>query len=103
MITSEQVSRWIVNARWPLLGAACLLAACAWQPAGQVTFDRSIENMFHAEDPLLVAYHQLKEQFGENEIVMAVYVDRDLLAVDGQGIQRLTAVDEQLRAGPGRA
>ncbi len=101
MITSEQVSRWIVGARWPLLGTACLLAACAWQPAGQVTFDRSIENMFHAEDPLLVAYHQLKEQFGENEIVMAFYVDRDLLDVDGQGIQRLTAVDEQLRQVPG--
>jgi hypothetical protein len=101
VITSEQVSHWIVNARWPLLGVACLLAVWAWKPAGHVTFDRSIENMFHAEDPLFVAYHRLKEQFGENEIVMAAYVDRDLLAVDGRGIQRLTKVDEQLRQVPG--
>ncbi|MHB0957992.1 MAG: efflux RND transporter permease subunit [Pirellulaceae bacterium] len=101
MITTERISRWMVNARWVLLGVACLLAAWAWKPAGQVTFDRSIENMFHAEDPLLVAYHRLKQQFGENEIVMAVYVDRDLLAPDGRGIARLIKVDEQLQQIPG--
>lgn len=101
MTTSEQISRWIVAARWPLLGAACLLAAWAWQSARQVTFDRSIENMFHPDDPLLIAYRQLQEHFGENELVIAVYVDHDLLAPDGTGIERLTGVDQQLQRVPG--
>ena len=59
---SERVSRWMVAARWPLLALACVLAALGWQPAGQIQFDRSIENMFRPDDPLLVAYQHLKDR-----------------------------------------
>ncbi len=100
-LTSRKLSEAIVGARWLLLAAACVLALLAWRPAGHIQFDRSIENMFRPDDPLLVSYRHLKERFGENEIVMAVYVDPQLLAEDGAGIRRLEKVDQQLRAIPG--
>ena len=81
--------QWIVSMRWPLFGLAVLLGICAWPAAHRVTFDRSIENMFAPDDPLLVKYQEMEEQFGESEIVMAVYKDSHLLDADGQGIQRL--------------
>ncbi len=96
-MTSRKLSEAVVAARWLLLAVAGGLALLAWQPAGHVEFDRSIENMFHADDPLLVTYQHLKDRFGENEIVMAVYVDQRLLAEDGGGIRRLEVVDRQLR------
>ena len=86
-MTSKTLSEWIVTARWPLLALASVLAMAAWQPAGHIEFDRSIENMFRPDDPLLVTYQHLKEEFGENEIVMAVYVDPQLLAESGEGIR----------------
>ncbi len=93
--------QWIVSMRWPLFGLAVLLGVCAWPAAHRVTFDRSIENMFAPDDPLLVKYQALEEQFGESEIVMAVYKDSRLLDADGQGIQRLTEVERQLLEVPG--
>lgn len=100
-MAGERFIRWIVAVRWPLFGVAVLLAVCAWPAAHRVTFDRSIENMFAPNDPLLVTYRTLEEQFGESEIVMAVYEDAGLLARDGGGIQRLTDVETQLRQVPG--
>ena len=97
----ERFIRWIVAMRWPLLGLAVLLGICAWPAAHRVTFDRSIENMFAPNDPLLVQFLELEEQFGESEIVMAVYKDPQLLNADGQGIQRLTEVEQQLLHVPG--
>ena len=98
---NDLMGRWLVSARGILLGVACALSAWAWQPARQVQFDRSIENMFSPHDPLLVAYRTLRQLFGEHDLVMAVYVDPDLLAADGTGIDRLVEVNRQLRAIPG--
>lgn len=100
-LNSRALSEWMVRARWLLLAIACALAVLAWRPAGQMQFDRSIENMFRPDDPLLVAYEQLKNLFGENEIVLAVYEDPQLLASDGSGIARLKKVDAQLSKVPG--
>ncbi len=91
----------VIWARWPLFVLALLLAAAAWWPAHQVRFDRSIENMFAADDPLLPPYLLLKEQFGGNEIVMAVYRDEQLLAPDGRGIERLEKISGQMGKVPG--
>lgn len=64
-------------------------------------FDRSIENMFSADDPLLPPYQSLKDTFGGNEVVMAVYVDPGLLNADGTGLDRLITIAERCRAVPG--
>src|SRR5437870_7813754 len=87
----------LIAYRWPLFAVAIVSAAAAYGPANQVRFDRSIEKMFAAGDPLLPPYQRLKEQFGGNEIVMAAYRDEHLLGADGRGIQRLTEVSRRLQ------
>ena len=80
--------------RWPLLLLAALLAAICWPAATELRFDQSIENMFSPRDPLLGPYGRFKATFGENEVVLAAYVDEQLLTSDG--LNRLEAVTEEL-------
>src|SRR5262245_38921309 len=97
----QRFVEFLIAARWPLFVVAMVLAAVAWWPAGQVQFDRSIEKMFAPDDPVLPPYQRLKERFGGNEIVVAVYHDDHLMDADGRGIRRLANVSEQLRQVPG--
>ncbi len=87
----------LIALRWPLLGLAVVLAAFAYFPARNLDFDRSIENMFADDDPLLPPYRKLKEKFGGNEIVMVVYVDPRLLDEDGSGIKDLETISGRLK------
>jgi predicted RND superfamily exporter protein len=87
----------LVAARWPLFGAAVVIAAASYWPSTQVRFDYSVERMFAPDDPLLPPYERLKAQFGGNEIVLAVYVDDRLLTPDGSGLNRLAQVSQKLK------
>ena len=87
--------------RVPLLVLGVVAAAVAFFPAQGLQFDRSIENMFAPDDPLLGPYARLKRAFGGNEIVLAVYVDEELLHPDGRGIERLAEVSRKLDSVPG--
>jgi uncharacterized protein len=91
----------LIAARWPLFGVALLAAAAAYYPSRLVRFDRSIENLFAASDPLLAPYQRLKRDFGGNEIVMAVYQDEHLLDPDGRGITRLAEISQRMKSVPG--
>ena len=84
-----------------MLAAGLLLAVLSYFPAQRIEFNRSVENMFAADDPIVPPYRMLKETFGGNEIVLAVYSDPELLSPDGRGIARLAALSERLRAVPG--
>jgi len=94
---SERFAHRLVAWRWGLLGLGIVLAGLAWGPSRQVRFDRSIENMFAPDDPLLILYRKLKDEFGGNEIVMGVYEDPDLFAPDGKGIERVGEVSAELQ------
>lgn len=98
---TERIIGWLVRWRQFLLVLGALLAIAAWFPARQMKFDRSIENMFAADDPLLAPYRRLKGQFGGNEIVLAVYRDEELLADEGRGIRRLSEVSSRVKKVPG--
>ncbi|MEX2026703.1 MAG: hypothetical protein WEH44_05370, partial [Pirellulaceae bacterium] len=98
---TERIIGWLVRGRYFLLVLGVLLAIAAWFPARQMKFDRSIENMFAADDPLLAPYRRLKAQFGGNEVVLAVYRDEELLAADGRGIRRLSEVSRRVKKVPG--
>lgn len=91
----------LVARRWPLLAAGLLATAIAWPAAQRLHFDRSIENMFAHDDEVLAPYRQLKRTFGGNEIVLAAYVDRDLLSTSG--LDRLEKLTGQLANVPGVA
>ena len=69
---SERIAAWLLAGRWSLLLLAVLVAAVCIVPSRNVKFDRSIENMFAPDDPLLPPYLQLKSVFGGNEVVLAV-------------------------------
>lgn len=87
----------IVAWRWPLLALAVLLAIAAWFPSRHVTFDRSIENMFSPDDPVMGPFGRFKAIFGNQEVLLAVYEDPELLAEDGRGLKRLQQVSNRLR------
>src|SRR6478672_2409097 len=93
----ERFSSFLIAARWPLLVSAIVMAAVAYGPSRQLRFDRSIEHMFAPGDPLLAPYQRLKQRFGGNEIVMAVYQDEHLLDADGRGIERLRSVSQRMK------
>lgn len=94
---ARRITARAIDARWWLLGLAIVLAAVSYFPAGRIEFNRSIENMFAVDDPVLGPYQRLKETFGGNEIVLAVYEDPELLSPDGRGIERLSLISERLR------
>lgn len=95
---SYRSTLWLVHWRWLLLAAGLLLVGLSAFYATRVQFDRSIENMFAASNPLLPPYQRLKERFGGNEIVLAVYRDPDLLAADGSGLKRLQSISRRVEA-----
>ncbi len=94
------VDRWLAG-RWVLLLLALLLAMGSWVLASRLTFDRSVENMFPPDSPILSDYRQLKRTFGGNEIALAVYSDPQLFAADGAGIRRLTKIRQRIASVPG--
>lgn len=94
---SDRLAIMLIRFRWLLLAIGVLLGLLSFGPAQRLDFDRSIENMFAADDPLMPPYAQLKRTFGGNEVVMAVYDDPDLLNPDRQGIQRLEKISQSLQ------
>ena len=101
---ASRATRWVerlLDARWWLLSIGVVLAAISYRPAQRIEFNRSIENMFAANDPIVPPYRQLKETFGGNEIVLCVVRIPDLLASDGSGLKRLAELGDKLRTVPG--
>lgn len=96
---SYRITRWLIEWRLPLLLVGMLAALLAYGPAHRLEFDRSIENMFAADDPLLVPYRELKRIFGGNEIALAAYVDPQLLTAEG--LERVEQLTQQMREVPG--
>lgn len=78
-----------------------MLAAISYPSAQRIEFNRSIENMFAVDDPVVPPYRRLKETFGGNEIVLCVVRIPDLLSPDGRGIKRLATLGDALRGVPG--
>jgi predicted RND superfamily exporter protein len=98
---AEKVVPWLIRGRWLLLAIAAFVAAACYVPSRQVAFDRSLENMFAEDDPLLIPYRNLKRIFGGNEIALLVYRDERLFAAGGEGIERLANVSQQVERVPG--
>lgn len=92
--TAQRIADYLVAWRWPCLALAILATALAWPWARELSFDRSIEAMFAADDPLLVPYRQLKRTFGGDEIALAAYVDPELLSP--AGLDRLEQLTNKL-------
>ncbi|HVX13979.1 MAG TPA: MMPL family transporter [Pirellulales bacterium] len=95
----SSLARTLVRFRWPLLFAAVAATAALYFPAQRLAFDRSIENMFAPDDPILAPFRKLKRTFGGDEIALAAYADPDLLTTGG--LARLEEVTADLARVPG--
>ncbi len=87
-----RIAHFLVQRHWWFLLVALVTAACCYRPAGRLSFDRSIEQMFAHDDPLLPAYRRLQQRFGGNEVILLVYDDPRLLDAEGAGLERLDEV-----------
>ncbi|WP_158545536.1 efflux RND transporter permease subunit [Bremerella cremea] len=87
--------------RWPLLAIGIALAAGAVYLGQGLKFDRSIENMFAADDPLIESFERFNRIFGGNEVVLGVYEDDQLFNLDGSGVNRLEKVRNEIEAQEG--
>ena len=63
-ISAQRIAHLLISYRRRLFVAAVVLAGLAFIPATQIEFDRSVENMFAPDDPLLGPYRKLKRTFG---------------------------------------
>ena len=91
----------LVEWRYVLAAIGLAIALAAYGPSGRVAYNRSIENMFASGDRIVEPYQRLKRVFGGNELVLAVYVDPELLEPDGRGIRRLSEISQRLQKVPG--
>lgn len=95
----DQLSKGLIRFRLPLFLVTLLLGAAAWTPASRLSFDRSIEGMFEADDPRLQHYQEGEAAFGGSETAVVGYTDQQLLTA--AGLQRLQALEAELRKTPG--
>lgn len=101
MNLSRRIAELLIRHRAALAILAGVLALASLWPASRLQFDRSIESIFPRNDPRLQKYEHLRDTFGGNEIVLAVYEDDNLFAPDASGIQRVTEVRKKLERVPG--
>lgn len=87
-----------IRYRHQLFVAAIVLWTLTYFYGETLQFDRSVENLFSQDAPELRSYRKLKKTFGGNEVVLAVYLDKQLFAASGEGLQRLQRVSRQLEA-----
>ena len=98
---AQRITDLLIWWRIPLAVLGIVAMVLGFLPSEGLQFDRSVENMFAPDDPLMVPYDKLTRTFGGNQIVMAVYADEQLLAADGSGIRRLAELSDRLEAVPG--
>lgn len=89
--------RWIAL-RWLLLAIGIALTVGAVYLGKGLSFDRSIENMFATDDPLIQAHERFNRIFGGNEVILGVYKDDQLFADDGSGLDRVREVRTRIES-----
>ena len=84
----------LVEWRWPLGLIAAAILAAALPFSQRLQMDRTIDQMFAADDPTLLAYNELRDAFGGNAVVMLVYRDDELMTQEG--LDRADEVSERV-------
>ncbi len=95
------VASFLLRWRWPLFAVGVVLGLLSLRPGSTLKYDRTIENMFAPDDPLLQPHLELKRIFQGNDVVLAVYDDPQLLNPDQSGMKRLERIRKSLQKIPG--
>jgi len=94
-----RVVDWVIRLQVPLLLLSIATGLLALGPSLRLEFDRSVEGLFHQDDPHLKNYLEDKEVFGGAETTLVAYTDSELLTTTG--LERLEKFDSRLRELPG--
>lgn len=86
----------LVRRRFGLLGIAVVVGMWAILSAPRVEFDRSLENMFASDDPVLPPFRRLKRTFHAGDVVLAAYADDELFT--SAGLERSQSVAQEIEA-----
>ncbi|MFO0917262.1 MAG: MMPL family transporter [Planctomycetaceae bacterium] len=101
----KRLAQTLIRRRGWLLTGAVLVAIAAWLPASRLKFNQSIESLYAADNPRLLAFLQSKRWFGGDEFVILAYSDPQLLDEDGRltdgARDRIHALADRLEQVPG--
>ena len=93
----------MIRWRWVWFSLSMFMLALAWPASQRLTFDRSLQSMFAAEDPTRTDFELLQSKFGISDLIVFAYRDKELWASDGSGLERLLRIRERIEATPGVA
>lgn len=92
-------AEWLVRQRVPLFLLACLISLAAWGPSSRLKFEESVEALYSANDPHLVAYEKSRKWFGGDELAFLAYTDPNLESEPSQA--HLKNLSKKLAEVPG--
>lgn len=93
---SKIFADFLIRQRWLLLVIGFVMTATSIMFAPTLDFDRSIENMFSADDEFLGPYRKLNEVFGGSEAVAVVFREPTLFEEEGPGMERVRSLSGEL-------
>ncbi|TWU35909.1 efflux RND transporter permease subunit [Novipirellula artificiosorum] len=78
-----RVTERLIRSRTHFAILGLVIVAIALPFSRNLTLDRSLTNLFAADDPTLLDYQQLQQSFGGNAVAMLVYRDANLMSREG--------------------
>jgi predicted RND superfamily exporter protein len=92
------IAAFLVRYRFPLAVAAFLAVVICWPLSNRLQMDRRLENMLLSNDPDVLGYVALQQQFAASDVVLMIYRDEQIWEPAGQGIARMETIGKQLKA-----
>lgn len=103
MITTKTIwdrsGAWLIRQKWTLLIFTAVVSVALIEPASRLKLDESIESLYDARDPTLIAYQRSKQAFGGDEFVLVAYESEDATSQDE--LRRIRDFSEELSQVPG--
>jgi predicted RND superfamily exporter protein len=91
------IAAFLVRFRFPLAVAAFLAVVICWPLSNRLQMDRRLENMLLSNDPDVMGYVALQQQFAASDVVLMIYRDEQIWDPSGKGIARMESIGKQLK------
>jgi len=95
----DHVGTWLIRQKWTLLIFTGVVSIALIEPASRLKLDESIESLYDARDPSLVAYLKSKAAFGGDEFVLVAYESENAKSPDE--LRNIRDFSEKLSKIPG--
>lgn len=109
----DRLAKFMVVRRWPLLIACLTVTTVVFPISMRAKSDRSVRSLFRPDNPRLIDYQRVVDDFGGEAICLAAYTDPNLLTAEGMaglanfrgelaavpGVLNASSLEEQPRPG----